>query len=105
MQINHLTNGKSVTSSRYFETINPARQAVLVEVASGGGADVNAAVVAAKEAFPKWAGTPAPQRAKLIAANVADKRCFWGASHCALGHLMKSGESITLFICNTWSQS
>lgn len=79
MQINHLINGKSVTSSRYFETINPARQAVLVEVASGGGADVNAAVVAAKEAFPKWAGTPAPQRAKLIhklgdliAANVGD---------------------------------
>ena len=31
------------------------------EVASGGEAEVNAAVEAAKRAFPKWAGMPAPQ--------------------------------------------
>ena len=66
MQINHLINGKSVASSTYFETINPATQEVLAEVASGGEAEVNAAVAAAKAAFPGWAATPAPQRAKLM---------------------------------------
>jgi 5-carboxymethyl-2-hydroxymuconic-semialdehyde dehydrogenase len=66
MQINHLINGKSVSSASYFETINPATQEVLAEVASGGEAEVNAAVTAAKAAFPGWAATPAPQRAKLM---------------------------------------
>jgi 5-carboxymethyl-2-hydroxymuconic-semialdehyde dehydrogenase len=66
MQINHLINGKSVSSASYFETINPATQEVLAEVASGGEAEVNAAVAAAKAAFPGWAATPAPQRAKLM---------------------------------------
>jgi 5-carboxymethyl-2-hydroxymuconic-semialdehyde dehydrogenase len=66
MQINHLINGKSVASANYFETINPATQDVLAEVASGGEAEVNAAVAAAKAAFPAWAATPAPQRAKLM---------------------------------------
>jgi 5-carboxymethyl-2-hydroxymuconic-semialdehyde dehydrogenase len=66
MQINHLINGKSVASASYFETINPATQEVLAEVASGGEAEVNAAVAAAKAAFPGWAATPAPQRAKLM---------------------------------------
>jgi 5-carboxymethyl-2-hydroxymuconic-semialdehyde dehydrogenase len=66
MQINHLINGKSVASASYFETINPATQEVLAEVASGGETEVNAAVAAAKAAFPGWAATPAPQRAKLM---------------------------------------
>lgn len=66
MQINHLINGKAVPGTSYFETLNPATQDVLAEVASGGEAEVNAAVAAAKEAFPKWAGMPAPQRAKLV---------------------------------------
>ena len=64
--INHLINGKPVTSTDYFETINPATQEVLAEVAAGGSAEVHAAVAAAKEAFPKWAGLPAPERARLI---------------------------------------
>jgi 5-carboxymethyl-2-hydroxymuconic-semialdehyde dehydrogenase len=66
MRIEHLINGKAVKSTDYFETINPATQEVLAEVAAGGEAEVNAAVAAAKEAFPKWAGLPAPERAKLI---------------------------------------
>ena len=66
MKIDHLINGKSVAASDYFETINPATQQVLAEVASGGEAEVNAAVAAAKEAFPKWAATPATERAKIM---------------------------------------
>ena len=66
MKIDHLINGKAVAGRDYFETVNPATQEVLAEVAAGGEAEVNAAVAAAKAAFPKWAGMPAPQRARLI---------------------------------------
>ena len=59
MKIDHLINGKSVAGSDYFETTNPATQEVLATVASGGEAEVNAAVAAAKAAFPQWAATPA----------------------------------------------
>ncbi|MEP7299931.1 MAG: 5-carboxymethyl-2-hydroxymuconate semialdehyde dehydrogenase [Caldimonas sp.] len=66
MRIQHLIGGKPVESSRYFETINPATQEVLAEVASGGQSEADAAVDAAKSAFPKWAGLPAAERAKLV---------------------------------------
>ena len=66
MRIDHLINGKPVAGGDYFETVNPATQDVLAEVAEGGEAEVELAVAAAKEAFPKWAAMPAPQRAKLV---------------------------------------
>lgn len=78
VRIDHLIDGKPVTSTGYFETLNPATQQVLAEVARGGAAEVAAAVAAAKAAFPAWAGRPASERAKLlrllgdlIARNVA----------------------------------
>jgi len=64
--IHHLINGQHVSHGKTFETINPATQDVLAEVAAGGTDEVNAAVAAAKAAFPKWANTPAPERAKVI---------------------------------------
>jgi 5-carboxymethyl-2-hydroxymuconic-semialdehyde dehydrogenase len=66
MQINHLINGKSVPSATTFDTINPATQEVLAQVAAGGANEVNAAVAAAKAAFPAWAATPAIERAKIM---------------------------------------
>ncbi|MBC5763974.1 5-carboxymethyl-2-hydroxymuconate semialdehyde dehydrogenase [Ramlibacter albus] len=66
MRIEHLINGKPVTGRDYFESVNPATQEVLAEVASGGEDEVNAAVAAAKDAFPAWANMPAPQRAKIV---------------------------------------
>ncbi|MEY2684455.1 MAG: 5-carboxymethyl-2-hydroxymuconate semialdehyde dehydrogenase, partial [Pseudomonadota bacterium] len=66
MRINHLINGQQVAASDYFETVNPATQDVLAEVASGTAAEVNAAVQAAKDAFPAWAGRPATERAKIM---------------------------------------
>ena len=66
MRIDHLINGKSVPGRDYFETVNPATQETLAEVATGGEAQVNAAVAAAKAAFPAWAGMPAPERAKIM---------------------------------------
>ena len=66
MQIQHLIDGKPIGSGRSFQTLNPATQEVLAEVAAGGAQEVDAAVDAARRAFPKWAGLPAPQRARLI---------------------------------------
>ena len=66
MRIHHLVDGKPLESRDYFETIDPATQEVLAEVASGGEAEVDAAVAAAKAAFPKWAGTPQKERARLM---------------------------------------
>ncbi|MCA0242258.1 MAG: 5-carboxymethyl-2-hydroxymuconate semialdehyde dehydrogenase [Proteobacteria bacterium] len=66
MHIQHLINGEAVDSRERFETVNPATQAVLATVASGGADEVNAAVAAAKAAFPAWAGMAAAERAKLI---------------------------------------
>ncbi|MBK6866338.1 MAG: 5-carboxymethyl-2-hydroxymuconate semialdehyde dehydrogenase [Ideonella sp.] len=66
MRVDHLIDGKAVAGRDYFETIDPATQAVLAEVAAGGAAEVNAAVAAAKAAFPAWAARPATERAALM---------------------------------------
>jgi len=68
MHIRHLIAGKSVESAEVFETVNPATQQVLAEAARGGAAEVNAAVAAAKAAFPAWAARPATERAKIMRA-------------------------------------
>jgi 5-carboxymethyl-2-hydroxymuconic-semialdehyde dehydrogenase len=68
MKIDHLINGQAVPGDACFESVNPATQQVLAEVASGGLPQVNAAVAAAKAAFPAWAGLPATERAKKIRA-------------------------------------
>src|SRR3954467_3633268 len=66
MRIDHLIAGKAAAGKDYFQTLNPATQEVLAEVAAGGEAQVNAAVAAAKEAFPHWSSLAAPERAKLV---------------------------------------
>jgi 5-carboxymethyl-2-hydroxymuconic-semialdehyde dehydrogenase len=66
MKVDHLINGKSVAGRSYFESINPATQEVLAEVAAGGASEVDAAVAAAKAAFPGWAARPATERAARL---------------------------------------
>jgi len=65
-RIDHLINGRPVAGTDYFETVNPSTQAVLAEVAAGGADEIDAAVAAAKAAFPRWAGTPQKERARLM---------------------------------------
>ncbi|MGO9512305.1 MAG: 5-carboxymethyl-2-hydroxymuconate semialdehyde dehydrogenase [Steroidobacteraceae bacterium] len=79
MRIEHLIEGAAVAGAQYFETVNPATQEVLAQVARGGPEEIDAAVLGAKNAFPKWAGKPAAERARLlrrlgdlIAAQVPD---------------------------------
>ncbi|MCB9840186.1 MAG: aldehyde dehydrogenase family protein [Phycisphaeraceae bacterium] len=49
-----------------FATINPATEEPLSEIARATGADVDAAVAAARDALPAWAGLPAKERAKYL---------------------------------------
>jgi 5-carboxymethyl-2-hydroxymuconic-semialdehyde dehydrogenase len=66
MRIEHLINGQTTKARDYFETVNPATQEVLAEVARGTCEEIDAAVRAAKDAFPVWAAKPAAERAKLV---------------------------------------
>ncbi|MCU1486001.1 MAG: aldehyde dehydrogenase (acceptor), partial [Actinomycetia bacterium] len=49
-----------------FTTINPATEAPLAQVADAGADDVEAAVKAARKAFPKWAKLAPSERAKVV---------------------------------------
>lgn len=64
--IKHWINGREVESKDVFVNYNPATGEAIGEVASGGAEEVAQAVAAAKEAFPKWANTPAKERARLM---------------------------------------
>ncbi|MCJ2180937.1 aldehyde dehydrogenase family protein [Novosphingobium album (ex Hu et al. 2023)] len=46
--------------------IDPATETCIAEVSLGGAADVDAAVAAARAAFPDWAATPVRERAALL---------------------------------------
>lgn len=49
--IKHWINGREVESKDVFENYNPATGELIGEVASGGAAEIDAAVAAAREAF------------------------------------------------------
>ena len=53
-------------SGRYFDTINPANERKLAEIALAGAADVNAAYGAARRAFPAWSRLPGAERGKYL---------------------------------------
>src|SRR5262249_56025528 len=56
-------------SGKTFENRNPADRDDLVGLfPKSGKADVDAAVAAAKKAFPGWRNTPAPRRAEALYA-------------------------------------
>lgn len=58
---------QSPLSKKYFDTINPATEEKLSEVAEAGQADVDKAVQAARRAYEKtWGKMPAKERAKYI---------------------------------------
>jgi aldehyde dehydrogenase (NAD+) len=53
-------------SGRWFETINPASEETLAEVAEAGPEDVDLAVRSARKASTKWRKLPGPERAKYL---------------------------------------
>jgi RHH-type transcriptional regulator, proline utilization regulon repressor / proline dehydrogenase / delta 1-pyrroline-5-carboxylate dehydrogenase len=59
--------GKETWTDRQFSSINPARPSEIVgRVAMGGISDADAALAAAREAFPKWSRTSVEERAGVL---------------------------------------
>ena len=66
MEFQNYINGKWVEGKSNFQTINPANEELLAEVARAEISDLEAAVSAATEAFKSWRLVPAPQRGELL---------------------------------------
>ncbi|HEY9527513.1 MAG TPA: aldehyde dehydrogenase family protein, partial [Anaerolineales bacterium] len=66
MEFQNYINGKWVKGRTTFQTINPANEELLAEIAEAEVGDVNAAVNAATEAFKSWRLVPAPLRGELL---------------------------------------
>jgi aldehyde dehydrogenase (NAD+) len=70
-KFSHCINGawQEPKKSGYLKTINPAKSdEVLAEIALGTGEDVDAAVDAARQAFPAWSALSGHQRARYLYA-------------------------------------
>ncbi|ULR55105.1 aldehyde dehydrogenase [Streptomyces deccanensis] len=67
----HWIGGRRVGSAETFTDVSPIDGQVLGEIARGGAAEVEAAVAAAREAFPDWAATSRAERARVLHA-IAD---------------------------------
>jgi 5-carboxymethyl-2-hydroxymuconic-semialdehyde dehydrogenase len=67
----HWIGGRRVASAGTFTDVSPIDGRVLGEIARGGPAEVEAAVAAAREAFPAWAATSRAERARVLHA-IAD---------------------------------
>ena len=64
----HWIDGAFTKPGQTFATSNPATGKALAEVTQGSGADLDAAIAAARRAQPKWAGLSGHQRAKYLYA-------------------------------------
>jgi aldehyde dehydrogenase (NAD+) len=53
-------------TGRYFDSINPANERKIAEIALAGKADVGLAYAAAARAFPRWAALPGRERGKYL---------------------------------------
>ncbi|MEP6938928.1 MAG: CoA-acylating methylmalonate-semialdehyde dehydrogenase [Rudaea sp.] len=67
-KINHFINGREVpgTSGRFGDVFDPAHGTVAAHVALAGEDEVDAAVAAARAAFPAWSETPPLRRARVL---------------------------------------
>lgn len=66
MKFQNYINGKWVAGKSAFQTINPANEELIADVAQAEISDVDAAVQAAKGAFDAWRLTPAPLRGEIL---------------------------------------
>lgn len=67
----HWIGGHRVASADRFEDISPIDERTIAAISRGGAPEAQAAVGAAKAAFPGWAATPPAERARLM-HRVAD---------------------------------
>jgi aldehyde dehydrogenase (NAD+) len=79
-------------SGKYFESVNPATEEVLAEIALASPADVDAAYQAAQKAFTPWSKLPGAERGKYlyrIARLIQDR-----AREFAVAETMDGGKPI-----------
>ncbi|MEU4164600.1 aldehyde dehydrogenase family protein [Actinoplanes sp. NPDC026670] len=67
----HWIGGARVASDRTFPDFSPIDEAHLGDIAAGGEAEIDAAVAAARTAFPTWAAMKANKRGEIL-RRVAD---------------------------------
>ena len=67
----HWIGGERVASAETFTDISPIDEQPIAQVSAGGEAEVDAAVQAARRAFPAWAALPRAERADVL-RRVAD---------------------------------
>ncbi len=53
-------------SGATFESVDPSDGSLIGQFAASDGSDVDAAVAAARAAFPAWRATPAPRRGEIL---------------------------------------
>ena len=74
-----LIGGRDVNAADTFENRSPInRQWLLAHIQAGTGEHANAAVAAAREAFPGWSGTPWRERVRIVrrAAELIESRLY-----------------------------
>src|SRR6202011_1195251 len=63
---NLLIDGEMVPGDLTMPVLNPATEEVLAQCPRASKAQLDAAVAAAKAAFPAWAATPIEERRRLV---------------------------------------
>ncbi len=66
MEFQNYINGRWVSGRNTFQTINPANEELVADIAQAEVSDVDAAVRAAQEAFKSWRLIPAPLRGEML---------------------------------------
>ncbi|HAV78508.1 MAG TPA: aldehyde dehydrogenase [Anaerolineae bacterium] len=66
MEFKNYINGKWVSGRKTFQTINPANEELVADIAHAEVTDVDSAVDAAKKAFDSWRLVPAPIRGEML---------------------------------------
>src|SRR5580658_5127711 len=108
--ISHIISGQPAAGASHSPVFNPATGEQTVQVASGGAAEIDAAVKAAQAAAPGWAATTPARRAKvmyemrrLLEARKEDLARAISAEHGkthtdALGEVAR-GQEVVEFAC------
>ena len=88
-------NGAAVPAARSMDVVNPATGAVFARAPNAGAAELEAAIAAARAAFPKWKATSAATRAAAVvkAAEVL------GANAEALAQIMVAEHGRPVELC------
>lgn len=66
VDLRHWIGGERVASERTFADVSPIDESEIAQVAAGGAAEVDAAVAAARAAFPAWAALPVAERSAIL---------------------------------------